>query len=87
MTLTGKNPNASTPQADDKTRNSIAPFMVAIKGLLDFRNDYLQNFEEQFPIVRAEFLTKLADGMSRAVHGERAYMKTSESTQIHLLER
>ncbi|KAI1004366.1 hypothetical protein K3495_g3846 [Podosphaera aphanis] len=48
-------------------QRSSAPITNAIKGLLDFTNDYLQNLEINHLRVGADFLALLADGASRAM--------------------
>lgn len=74
-----------TPKSQDKDdkKGGAAPLMVAIKGLLDLTNDYLQRLEEQHPGVGADFLAMLADGASRAMRGERVYCITSDAKLTH----
>ncbi|KHJ32559.1 hypothetical protein EV44_g4019 [Erysiphe necator] len=79
--------DAKTPSpsnnSSSKGQGSAASLMGAIKELLDLTNYYLENLEIQYSGIGSDLLALIADGVSRAMRGERVYRDLSKIKNTH----
>ncbi|KHJ30024.1 hypothetical protein EV44_g4105 [Erysiphe necator] len=76
LTTDEKQDNICTQKEDMSTQNSM--LMIKARGLLNLVGPYLEEMETQCPGAGSGFLALITDWVSRAVRGEKIYLKYSE---------
>ncbi|RKF81337.1 hypothetical protein GcM3_036025 [Golovinomyces cichoracearum] len=63
----------------DSTKINNSILMMKARGLLTLVGPYLEDMEENSPGAGAEFLALISEGVSRAVRGEKIFVKISNN--------